>query len=154
MNMSEKNPPEGGAWQGDLPVTSRYTFGLAGERFYRAIKDEGKLYGTKCNQCERIYVPATYFCERCMLKLDTWIDVGTSGEVHTFTLLHEDLDGHRMKNPEIIAFIRLGDGGLVHRLGEVEVDNVSIGMQVEAVFKTQAEREGSIQDISHFRPVD
>ena len=154
MNMPKNNPLEGGAWQGDLPVTSRYTFGLAGERFYRAIKDEGKLFGTRCNRCERNYVPASLFCERCMQELDTWIDVGTSGEVHTFTLLYEGLDGDRKKNPEIIAFIRLGDGGIVHRLSEIDKDKITIGMQVEAVFKAKAEREGSIQDVSHFRPVD
>ena len=48
MNNPKINPHEGGAWQGDLPVTSRYTFGVAGERFYRAIMEEGKLLGTKC----------------------------------------------------------------------------------------------------------
>jgi uncharacterized OB-fold protein len=89
-----------------------------------------------------------------MLELDTWIDVGTSGEVHTFTMLYEDLDGNRKENPEIIAFIRFGDGGLVHRLGEVDIDDIIIGMRVEAVFKAKSEREGSIQDIRHFRPVD
>ena len=153
MNMPNKHL-EGGAWQGDLPVSSRYTFGLAGERFYRSIKDEGKIFGTRCNKCERTYVPASLFCERCMHKLDTWIDVGSSGEVHTYTLLYEDLDGNRKKNPEIIAFIRLGDGGLVHRLGEIDKDKVAIGMLVEAVFKAKAKREGSIQDIIHFRPVN
>ena len=153
MNMPNKHL-EGGAWQGDLPVSSRYTFGLAGERFYRSIKDEGKIFGTRCNKCERTYVPASLFCERCMHKLDTWIDVGSSGEVHTYTLLYEDLDGNRKKNPEIIAFIRLGDGGLIHRLGEIDKDKVAIGMRVEAVFKAKEKREGSIQDIIHFRPVN
>jgi uncharacterized OB-fold protein len=153
MNNPKNNPHEGGAWQGDLPVTSRYTFGVAGERFYRAIMEEGKLFGTKCETCQRIYVPATMFCERCLAELDTWIDVGTSGEVHTFTLLYEDLDGNRKKDPEIIAFIRLGDGGLVHRLGEISLDEISIGLRVEAVFKSKTDREGSIHDITHFRPV-
>jgi uncharacterized OB-fold protein len=154
MNKLKNDPREDGAWQGNLPVTSRYTFGLAGERFYRAIKDEGKLFGTRCNKCERTYVPASLFCERCMLELDTWIDVGTSGEVHTFTLLYEDLDGKRKKTPEIIAFIRFGDGGLIHRLGEIEIDDVAIGMRVEAVFKAKTEREGSVHDISYFRPLE
>jgi uncharacterized OB-fold protein len=154
MNMTKNNSREALAWQGDLPVTSRYTFGLAGERFYRAIKNEGKIYGTRCTKCERTYVPASLFCERCLNELDTWIDVGLSGEVHTYTLLYEDLDGKRLKNPEIIAFIRFGDGGLIHRLGEIDQDKVKIGMLVEAIFKTKEERVGSIQDISHFRPLD
>ena len=154
MNTSTKNPLEGGAWLGDLPVTSRYTFGLAGEKFYRAIKDEGRIYGTKCSECGRTYVPASLFCERCLVELDDWIDVGTTGEIHAFTLLYEDLDGKPTQTPEMIAFIRLGDGGLIHRLGEIEQDQIRIGLRVEAVFKAPEEREGSIQDISHFRPVD
>jgi uncharacterized OB-fold protein len=89
-----------------------------------------------------------------MQELDTWVDVGLTGEIHTFTLLYEDLDGKRKKNPDVIAFIRFGDGGLVHRLGQVDIDKVEIGMRVEAVFKEKAEREGSIQDIIHFRPVE
>jgi uncharacterized OB-fold protein len=154
MNNPKTNPHQDGAWQGDLPVTSRYTFGLAGERFYRAIKDEGKIYGSRCSKCDHIYVPASLFCERCMQELENWIDVGTVGEVYTYTLLFEDLDGNRLEEPEIIAFIRFGDGGLVHRLGEVIQEKLEIGIQVEAVFKEKDKREGSIQDISHFRPVD
>ena len=153
MNASKHDPSEHGTWQGNLPVTSRYTFGLAGERFYRAIKDEGKIFGTRCNKCEHTYVPATLFCERCLNELDTWIDVGTSGEIHTFTLLYEDLDDNRKEIPEIVAFIRFGDGGLVHRLGEIDEEEITIGMRVEAVFKAENDREGSIQDISYFRPV-
>ena len=154
MNSQINNPLKDGAWQGDLPVTSRYTFGLAGERFYRAIKDEGKILGTKCNDCDHTYVPAALFCERCMQELDTWVDVGISGKVYTYTMLHEDLDGNRLKEPEIIAFIKFGDGGLVHRLGEINQNDLKIGLRVEAVFKAKADREGSIQDISYFRPFE
>ena len=45
----DKNAPE--AWYGNLPVTSRYTFGIAGEKFFRMIKDEGKIMGTRCPKC-------------------------------------------------------------------------------------------------------
>lgn len=153
MTLLERDPKSPQAWVGDLPVTSRYTFGLAGERFFRAIKDEGRILGARCPQCERTYVPATIFCERCLGELDEWVDVGTTGEVHTFTLLYENYDGSPRETPELIAFVRLGDGGLVHRLGEVDLEDVEIGMRVEAVFKATEEREGSILDIAYFRPV-
>jgi len=148
----DRNAPQ--AWHGNLPVTSRYTYGLAGERFFRAIKDEGKLLGTYCPQCERTYVPATLFCERCLSQLDEWVDVGTTGEVLTFTLLYENVDGSRRELPEIVAFVRFGDGGIVHRLGRVVPENVEIGLQVEAVFKDPEDREGSILDIVYFKPVE
>jgi hypothetical protein len=153
MSLLERDPNAPAVWRDEMPVTSRYTVGLAGERFFRAIKDEGRILGTRCPRCDRTYVPAVQFCERCLGELEEWVDVGTVGEVHTYTLLYENLDGSRRDEPELVAFVRLGDGGLVHRLGEVAPEEVHIGMQVEAVFKPQAEREGSILDILYFRPV-
>ena len=148
----DKNAPT--AWYGNLPVTSRYTFGLAGEKFFRAIKDEGKILGTHCPKCEHTYVPGVLFCERCLSELDKWVDVGTIGTVHTFTLLYENYDGSPREDPELIALVEFGDGGLIHRLGEVDdPEEVEIGMPVEVVFKPAAERTGSILDILHFRPV-
>ena len=153
MSILGHDPAGPAAWVGDLPVTSRYTFGVGGERFFRAIKDEGVIMGAHCSTCEITYVPARIFCERCMADLDEWVDVGISGEVYTFTILFIDKNGIALDEPEIIAFIRMGDGGLVHRLAEVEPEEVDFGLQVEAVFKAKKDREGAITDINHFRPV-
>lgn len=148
----DKNAPK--AWYGNLPVTSRYTFGIAGDKFFRKIKEEGKIIGTRCQKCERVYVPASLFCERCLGKLDEWVDVGTVGEVKTFTLLYKNYDGTSREIPEVIAFIGLGDGGIIHRLGLVSFDEIRIGMKVKAVFKPEEDREGSILDIVYFKPVE
>ena len=153
MSLLKRDPNAPQAWIGNLPVTSRYTAGIAGERFFRAIKDEGVIYGSYCDRCGTTYVPARQFCERCLDELDDWIDVGTTGEIHTFTLLFENLDGTPREEPEVIAFVRMEDGGFVHRLDEIDLDLLEIGLLVEAVFKSEKEREGSILDIAYFRPV-
>ena len=153
MSLLERDPNAPTAWYGDLPVTNRYTFGLAGERFFRAIKDEGRIYGTFCPKCNRTYVPAAAFCERCLGELTEWIDVGARGEVVTYTLLYENYDGSPRDTPEIVAFVRLGDGGLVHKLGDLQPDEIAIGLEVEAVFKPKTDRAGSILDILYFKPV-
>jgi hypothetical protein len=153
MSLLEANPNAPRAWLDEMPVSSRYTAGLAGERFLRALKEEGVIYGTRCQSCEITYVPARLFCERCMGELSEWVDMGIQGEVHTFTLVFENLDGGLKDYPEIVAFIRFGDGGLVHRLGAVSLEEVHIGMPVEAVFRPPQEREGSILDIAYFKPV-
>ena len=41
----DKNAPQ--YWHGNLPVTSRYTYGLAGEKFFRTMKVDGKIMGTR-----------------------------------------------------------------------------------------------------------
>ncbi len=144
------------AWRGDIPITSRYTAGIAGERFFRAIKEEGRFLGTHCEACDLIYVPATMFCERCFAELDEWIEVPNRGTIFTYTVLHRDLDEKPLDPPVILAYVKLdgSDGGLVHYIGETEKNLIYIGMEVEAVFKDVAEREGSILDIQYFRPVE
>ena len=153
MSLLERNPMAPPSWRGDLPVRSRYSAGLAGERFLRALKDEAAILGSRCEGCEITYVPGRQFCERCMEELTEWMDVGTQGEIHTFTLLFVDLDGTPRDTPEVVAFIRFGDGGIVHHIAEVDLETLEIGMPVEAVFKPKGEREGSILDIQHFKPV-
>ena len=146
---------EARAWPGSMLITSRYTVGIAGERFFREIKDNARFLGTHCPNCDITYVPPRLYCERCLAKLDDWVEVKPTGTVHTYTVLHLALDGSPLEKPEILAFVMLdgSDGGLVHRLGEVTPDEVTIGMRVEAVFKPEAKRKGSILDIEYFRAV-
>ena len=144
------------AWKGTMPLTSRYSAGIAGERFLREIKDNARFVGTYCEECDLVYVPAAMFCERCFDELDAWVEVPNRGTVFTYTILFRDLDEQPLDSPALLAYVKLDgtDGGLVHYLGDVDPEDVYIGMEVEAVFKDAAEREGSILDVTHFRPVE
>jgi hypothetical protein len=153
MTLLKRDPSAPKKWQGEMPIENRYTFGIAGERFFRTIQEEGRILGTHCSNCDHTYVPASAFCERCLDQLDEWVDVGTTGEVITFTHLYVNIDGSHRAEPETIAFIKLGDGGLIHRLLIDDLSTLSIGMRAEVVFKSAAEREGSILDIDHFKLV-
>ena len=143
------------AWHGDLPITNRYTVGIAGERFFRTIKDQARIVGTRCPTCDLVYVPAVLFCERCFAELDEWVEVPSRGQVFTYTVLYRDLDEAPLDPPAILAYVKLAgsDGGLVHYLAGVDPGAVYIGMEVEALFKDPAERQGSILDLVHFQPV-
>ncbi len=142
------------AWYGNIPIESRYTAGVAGEKFLRAIKDKGVIMGANCPGCQLTYVPPRLFCERCFAQLEEWVEVGSQGAVETYTVLHVDLDGNPLEEPKIVALVNIDGthGGLVHFLGEVELDELYIGLPVEAVFKPKKEREGSILDIRYFKP--
>jgi uncharacterized OB-fold protein len=141
------------AWKGEIPLQSRYTMGIAGERFFKEIRDHGRLMAAHCPDCDFTYMPPRLYCERCFAELTDWLEVSPQGYVYAYTVVHLNLDEEPLDEPELIAFIRLDgcDGGLIHRLGEVDADAVCIGMPVEAVF--QKEREGALQDIAYFRPI-
>ena len=152
MTLLERDKHAPGPWQGSLPVPSRYTYGLAGERFFRALKDKGAILGSYCPNCDHTYVPATVFCERCLDELTDWDDMGLEGELHTFTVLFVGYDGEMLETPEVVGLVSFGDGGIVHRI-DADPDELFIGMPMQAVLKPAAERVGSILDIEGFKPV-
>jgi uncharacterized OB-fold protein len=139
-------------WPGDFPVSHLYTMGIAGERFFRELKDNGRFMGTRCAACDRVYVPPSVFCARCYGALEEWKEVGPQGTVRAVTTAHRGVDGRALESPETLALIQLegADGLLVHRIGESE--GVIIGARVEAVLEEATDRVGSILDIRYFRP--
>jgi hypothetical protein len=148
-------------WYGELSpgppepsLYGQYTYGIAGERFFREIKDNGRIMGTRCKKCNLLYVPPRIYCERCFNGLEDWCEIEGKGRVHTYTIAYVDLDGARLTEPILLALVKFPGvyGGLVHRLSEVKPEEVEIGMPVEVVLKPREERIGSILDIKYFKP--
>ncbi|MGD8565326.1 MAG: Zn-ribbon domain-containing OB-fold protein [Candidatus Bathyarchaeota archaeon] len=141
-------------WLGDMEADYMYSLGVAGERFFKEIKENARIMGAKCPRCNVIHVPARMYCEKCFTKLKEWVDVGTKGTIYTFTVATINNDGKKLDKPEIYAFIKFAGtcGGLIHKIGESEPEKIKINMKVEAVFKPSLERKASITDIKYFKP--
>ena len=130
--------------------------GVAIGRYLAELK-EGRLIGVHCRQCRRTVIPPRNFCEWCFRPMDDWVYLPDTGTVNTFSLCYVTWDMQHLQVPEISAVIDI-DGtsplvGIMHMLGEVDPDDVKIGMKVQAVWKPAEEREGSILDIKYFRPM-
>jgi uncharacterized OB-fold protein len=138
-----------------FPVKNRYTAGVAGQRFFTELKENGKIYGSRCESCSVTFVPARIYCERCFARLveENWIDVGTEGTVYSYTIVHQTKSGEEKKEPSIVAAIKIADGLIFHHLNNCEAEELYIGMPVKAELKAQAERSGGINDISYFKPI-
>jgi acetyl-CoA C-acetyltransferase len=142
-----------GAVQDALGAEYAWDAGVAVGRFLDGLQ-RGRIVGRECRGCERVLVPPRMFCERCFRPTDAWVELQQTGVVQTFSICHVRWDMEPLDPPEIPAVIAIdgADGGLLHMLGEVAADEVAIGMAVEAVWKPEAERTGSILDIAYFRP--
>jgi uncharacterized OB-fold protein len=130
--------------------------GVAIGRYLAELK-AGRLMGVRCNQCRRTVIPPRNFCEWCFRPMDDWVPLPDTGTVNTFSLCYVTWDMQYLTDPQIPAVIDI-DGtrpqvGIMHMLGDVDPDAVKIGMRVQAVWKPAEEREGSILDIKHFRPM-
>ncbi len=145
-------------WPGDMEADHYiYSAGIAGEKFFTALRDRGKILGAQCKSCQITYVPPRIYCEKCFAELNekNLIDVGLRGRVKTFTVARLDKSGQKLAKPEIFAIIQFNSNttGFLHKLGEVEPDEVKINMEVEAVLRPKRERQGKISDIAYFRPI-
>jgi uncharacterized OB-fold protein len=154
--MLEKvtNPEHVRIVEGEIPVRHRYTPGIAGDRFFRALRDQGKILATPCSACGVTYVPGRAFCERCFAALEEWVPVGPGGTLESFTAVHVDLHGERMLQSQAVGLVKL-DGAttvMVHRL-KLGRGVPRIGARVEAVLRPKKSRTGSINDIESFRLV-
>ncbi len=137
--------------EGDFPVHFRYTVGVAGEKFFREIMENGRLIASRCPKCNLNYLPPRIYCEKCLSKLDEYVPIENSGTVETFTMCHQDADGKELTQPVGVALVRFpgAHGGIVHKTK----GDVSIGDRVQAVFKERSKRVGSILDIENFEKV-
>lgn len=138
----------------DFDSIFSYTAGTIRSRFLTEIRDNKKIVGTKCPDCNMVWAPARSICMKCFANLKEFVEVGNTGKVTTYSVINTFQKFYPLKPPFIIGIIQLdgADTGLVHFLGDVDPEDVRIGMRVQAVFSE--ERIGSILDIKHFKPVD
>ena len=136
-----------------IKVPYSWSVGDTGSRFLTEIRDHKKILGKKCEACETVFVPPRKMCPRCFKDTGPWIEVGPQGTLKAHTVVRYDNSLQPVKPPVIYGIIQL-DGsstGLVHLLGEVDLDNLAAGLRVEPVF--QENREARILDIAYFRPL-
>jgi uncharacterized protein len=141
-------------WEGRIPIRHRYTPGVAGEAFFRALKERGEFVASRCESCGVTYCPPRLFCERCFAgPLDPDLTVGPGGTVESFTVGYVGVEGRPLDEPVAVGLVRLdgADTVLVHRL--VDGGELVAGARVEPVFEPKSKRTGSILDLQGFRPV-
>lgn len=154
--MQRDKSMERRTWRGEIPLASVYTTGTGGQIFFRALKTQGKLIGTRCDPCRQVYVPARSFCERCFAELTEQVEVKRTGRLVSYTICNVDHEGEPLQPPQTLALVQLEGATtvIVHRLLKAaDPGKISIGCNVEAVIKPKSKRIGSILDIEGFRVV-
>ncbi|MFC1823183.1 Zn-ribbon domain-containing OB-fold protein [Thermodesulfobacteriota bacterium] len=138
----------------DFDSIYSYTAGTTRSKFLTELRDNQKIVGTRCPDCNRVLVPARSICVKCFANLKDFVEVGPSGTVSTYSVIHTSQDFYPLDPPFALGVIQLdgADTGFVHFIGEADPEAIETGIKVEAVFNE--ERTGSILDIKYFRPVN
>lgn len=140
-------------YHGQIYIPNQYSAGAVGSRFLTQLRDRKRILGTKCPTCNRVYVPARSICKDCFGQLRQLVEVSDKGTLLTYTICNEPNSMQPAETPLAYGIVQLdgADTGFVHMLGEVEPEQLRIGMRVRAVFREK--RDASILDIRYFKPL-
>lgn len=139
--------------EGRIRVSYRWTLGAQAERFFRALREEKKILGTRCPTCGGVQVPPAPVCGKCFAAMDGWVEVGPAGQVVASAHYVLEFPGQPRKPPFDMGQILL-DGAstpLQHLLVDCGEKGAPAGLRVEPVWRE--DRTGSLDDILHFRPL-
>lgn len=141
-------------FEGQIPVNYQYTLGVAGTKFFEALKQKGELIASVCSHCGLKTIYPLIYCEECFNQVDTYLSIGLEGELYSFTTCYLDYQGNRYDKPHVLGLIRFEGikGGIIHRINIDEKD-LKVGTKVKAKLKPSKERTGSMDDILYFEKV-
>lgn len=139
------------------PVSLDYMYAASPEEsaFFTGLA-EGRILGQRCPVCGKVYVPPRGACPVDGVPTTDEVELPDRGTITTFCIVNVPFLGQRIEPPYVSAYVLLdgADIAIQHLVQEVPADEVRMGMRVEAVWKPREEWVTSIENISHFRPLD
>jgi uncharacterized protein len=129
-------------------------------RFWRETPRRYNLGGSKCTECGTVYFPPRPVCPACprhrqSIEKMVPFQLSGSGEVLSYTVVHEAAEGFEMQVPYVVALVRTDEGPvLTGQVVDVDPRTVAIGLRVQATFRKLREegRAGVIHYGYKFAP--
>jgi len=131
-----------------------YVTGRAQSRFLRGIA-EGRILGQRCIECRRVYVPPRGACPRCAVRTEEEVQVSNKGTVTTFCIVRVPSENLSFNPPYTCAAVLLdgADIPMLHVLQECALEDVRMGMRVEAVWVPRDQLGPTMSSIRYFKPI-
>jgi uncharacterized OB-fold protein len=137
------------------PVRLDYEYVASPEEsvFGRGLK-EGRILAQACPTCHKVYVPPRGACPVDGVPTSEPKELPDTGIVTTFCIVNVPFLGQKIKPPYVSAYVLLdgADIAFLHLILGADASEVRMGMRVKAVWKPEAERTFSLENISHFEP--
>lgn len=137
------------------PVHLAYDYAASPEEsaFGRGLRD-GRILAQACPKCHKVYVPPKGACPVDGVPTSEPVELPDTGIVTTFCIVNVPFLGQKIQPPYVSAYVLLdgADIAFLHLILGCDARDVRMGMRVRAVWKPEAERTFSLENISHFEP--
>ncbi|MHA1298860.1 MAG: Zn-ribbon domain-containing OB-fold protein [Candidatus Helarchaeota archaeon] len=134
----------------EMVIHYQYSVGEL-SKFFIEVRDNEKLFGTRCTKCGFGFFPPRINCHKCYAPCE-WVELSGKGEVVAGTLAHFGVSNFTDTVPITIAFIKMDEMDMAIRhtiiLGaeDKKMENIAKGTKVKVQFKPKNEREGKVTD--------
>jgi uncharacterized protein len=123
-------------------------------RFWRETPRRYNLGGSRCTACGTVYFPPRPVCPACThhrqsIEKMVPFQLAGSGEVLSYTVVHEPAEGFEMQVPYVLALVKTDEGPvLTAQIVDVDPPTVRIGLRVRATFRKL--REEGAAGVIHY----
>ena len=135
----------------------QYTAGQSASRFLRGL-EQGKLLGQRCPVDGRVYFPTRGCCPQHGVPMaeEGSIELPDVGTLVTYSIVRVPSANIPLELPYVTIQVLLdgADTVMMHVLGECELEDVHMGMRVQAKWKPKEEWQTSVGNILYFVPKD
>lgn len=139
------------------PVRVEYTYtpGIAATRYLNGLR-HGKLIGQASDSSGLVYIPPRGSCPRDGVPTSKEVEVSDKGTVVTLTVVRVPSENIKVELPYCVANILLdgADLSFTGLIQECEMEDVRIGMRVQAVWRDESEWDFTSENIKYFKPID
>ncbi len=108
-------------------------------KFWEGLK-EGKIYATRCANCDRLYFPPSADCPDCLTASTEWVKLSKEAEIETFTHVVIRPATFQQNKPYTVAIGKLKEGVKVLAwLTGFKLSEIKVGMKVKLAARTTQE---------------
>ncbi len=122
------------------------------DQFYRFC-GERRLMGLKCKKCKSLLVPPRNLCPKCLGTDFEWRSLEGIGTLITYTVIHFPPTQFQALAPYAVGIVKLREGvRLPGMIKNVKLEELKIGMELQADFETGSPKEWPQWPRYYFRP--
>ena len=100
-------------YESGISVPYSWWAGDTASRFFLGLRDEWKIWGTRCASCGKVHVPPRKTCPICFKDSSDWVEVSTEGLVQDLHDRQKTTGGAETKRSGHLRTDSAGWGGYV-----------------------------------------
>jgi len=127
---------------------------------FNQFLEEDKLMGSRCTECEGLYLPPRALCPQCHSQNLEWVEMGGRGKLAAFTSIYiaptaMNALGFGRSHPYLTGVVELNEGVKISArllgLDAQKPEEIQIGTPMQVAFLRQGEGENQ-KTVLAFRP--